>query len=65
MSKENKTVVMRVTPDEAAKLRYQRKFDKAWAKEQATLRITITLPDFCADAMRLAFSGTATKGGVQ
>lgn len=34
MSKENKTVVMRVTPDEAAKLRYQRKFDKAWAKEQ-------------------------------
>lgn len=37
MSKVNKTVVMRVTPDEAAKLRYQRKFDKAWANEQAQL----------------------------
>lgn len=35
MSKVNKTVVMRVTPDEAATLRYQRKFDKAWAREQA------------------------------
>ncbi|MDQ2823587.1 MAG: hypothetical protein M3Y65_24960 [Pseudomonadota bacterium] len=35
MSKVNKSVVMRVTPDEAAKLRYQRKFDKAWAREQA------------------------------
>ena len=38
MSKVLKTVVMRVTPDEAAKLRYQRKFDKAWANEQVELK---------------------------
>lgn len=33
--KINRTVVMRVTPEEAAKLRYQRKFDIAWGREQA------------------------------
>lgn len=38
MSKVNKTIVMRVTPDEAAKLRYQRKFDAAWAAEQVGVR---------------------------
>lgn len=39
MSKVLKTVVMRVTPDEAAKLRYQRKFDAAWQIEQNMVRL--------------------------
>ena len=30
-----RSVVMRVTENEAGRLKYQRKFDKAWAKEQA------------------------------
>ena len=64
MSKVNKTVVMRVTPDEAAKLRYQRKFDKAWAREQAREKEQVQAEAYVASVIADIQATAASMGGT-